>query len=50
MKIEMILERTQTEYSAYSLKYPVFTVGKSLQELKKNMLDALNLQRILLVL
>ena len=43
MKIEMILERTQTGYSAYSIKYPVFTVGKSLQELKKNMLDALNL-------
>ena len=50
MKIEMILEVTQTGYSNYSLKYHLFTVGKSLQELKKNMLDALNLQRILLVL
>ena len=43
MKIEMIVERTKTGYSAYSEKYPVFTVGKSLQELKANMLEALNL-------
>ena len=43
MKIEMIVERTKTGYSAYSEKYPVFTVGKSLQELKTNMLEALNL-------
>ena len=43
MKIEMIVERTKTGYSAFSEKYPVFTVGKSLQELKANMLEALNL-------
>ena len=43
MKIEMIVERTKTGYSAYSEKYPVFTVGKTLQELKTNMLEALNL-------
>ena len=43
MKIEMIVERTKTGYSAYAEKYAVYTVGKSLQELKANMLEALNL-------
>lgn len=43
MKIEMIVERTKTGYSAYAEKYPVYTVGKSLEELKANMLEALNL-------
>lgn len=43
MKIEMVLEKTETGYSAYSVKYPVFTVGSSLEELKANMLEALNL-------
>ena len=39
----MIVERTKTGYSAYAVKHSVFTVGKSLEELKLNMLDALNL-------
>jgi predicted RNase H-like HicB family nuclease len=43
MKIEMIVERTKTGYSAYSPKLPVYTTGKSLEELKVNMLEALNL-------
>jgi predicted RNase H-like HicB family nuclease len=43
MKIEMIIERTKTGYSAYAEKYPVYTVGGSLEELKANMLEALNL-------
>jgi predicted RNase H-like HicB family nuclease len=43
MKIEMIVERTKTGYSAFAKKYPIFTVGNSLQELKTNMLEALNL-------
>jgi predicted RNase H-like HicB family nuclease len=43
MKIEMIIERTKTGYSAYSTKFPVFTVGKSLDELKANILEAVNL-------
>jgi len=43
MKIEIIVERTKTGYSAYSEKYPVYTVGKSLQELKSNILEAINL-------
>ncbi len=43
MKIEMIVERTKTGYSAYAEKYPVYTVGSSLEELKANILDALGL-------
>lgn len=42
-KIEMIVERTNTGYSAYAVKDPVYTVGKNLQELKLNMVEALNL-------
>ena len=43
MKIEMNIERTRTGYSAYATKFPVFTVGKSLEELKANILEAVNL-------
>ncbi len=43
MKIEMIVEKTKTGYSAYASKYTVFTAGKNFELLKKNMLDALNL-------
>ena len=43
MKIEMIVEKTKTGYSAYTEKYAVYTVGSSLEELKENMLEALNL-------
>ncbi len=43
MKIEMIVEKTRTGYSAYAEKFPVYTVGKSLEELKSNILEALNL-------
>jgi predicted RNase H-like HicB family nuclease len=43
MKIEMIVEKTKTGFSAYAEKYPVYTVGKSLDELKIQMIDALNL-------
>lgn len=43
MKIEMIVERTKTGYSAYAVKYPIFTIGTSLEELKMNMLEALNI-------
>jgi predicted RNase H-like HicB family nuclease len=43
MKIEMIIERTKTGYSAYAEKHPVYTVGHTLEELKSNMLEALNL-------
>lgn len=43
MKIEMIIEKTKTGYSAYAKKYPVYTIGSSLDELKTNILEALNL-------
>ncbi len=42
-KIEMIVEKTKTGYSAYAEKHSVYTVGKSLEELKENILEALNL-------
>jgi predicted RNase H-like HicB family nuclease len=43
MKIEMIVERTKTGYSAFAEKHSVFTTGESLEELKKQMIEALNL-------
>jgi predicted RNase H-like HicB family nuclease len=43
MKIEMIVEKTRTGYSAYADKFPVYTIGKTLKELKANILEALNL-------
>jgi predicted RNase H-like HicB family nuclease len=43
MKIEMIVEKTRTGYSAYADRFPVYTVGKTLEELKANILEALNL-------
>ena len=39
----MVVEKTKTGYSAYAEKYPVYTVGNSLEELKTNILEALNL-------
>jgi predicted RNase H-like HicB family nuclease len=43
MKIEMIVEKTKTGYSAFAKKYPVYTTANSLDKLKTNMLEALNL-------
>lgn len=43
MKIEIIVEKTKTGYSAYAEKYPVYTVGNSLEDLKFNILEAINL-------
>ncbi len=43
MKIDLIVERTKTGFSAYAEKYPVYTVGSSLDELKVNIMEALNL-------
>src|ERR1700748_3188212 len=42
-KIEVIVERTNTGYSAYASKYSVFTTGNDFPELKTNILGALNL-------
>lgn len=43
MKITITVEKTKTGYSAFAEKYPVYTVGKSLEELKSNILEAVNL-------
>lgn len=43
MKTAIIVEKTKTGYSAYAEKYPVYTVGNTLDELKANILEALNL-------
>ena len=43
MKVEMIVERTKTGYSAYAKKYPVYTAGKNLSELKSRITEALNI-------
>ena len=42
-KIEIVVERTKKGYSAYASKYPVYTVGKSLEELQTNIVAAINL-------
>ena len=43
MKIEMIVEKTKTGYSAYASKHPVYSAGSNLEQLKTNILEALNL-------
>ena len=43
MKIDIIIEKTKTGYSAYSDKYPVFSVATTLEELKISILEAINL-------
>jgi hypothetical protein len=42
-KIEITVERTHTGYSAFAENYPVATTGTNLAELKRNILEALNL-------
>jgi len=37
------VEKTNTGYSAYSEKYPVFTTGKTVTELIDNFVEAMNL-------
>jgi hypothetical protein len=41
-KIEMIVERTNTGYSAYAKEYPAGTTGCNLHELTANMLEVMN--------
>lgn len=45
MKIKMIVEKTRTGYSAYAdnTEDMIFTVGKNLEELKRNILEVVNL-------
>lgn len=40
--ITFIIEKTGTGFSAYAKEYPVYTTGDTLDELKKNMTDAIN--------
>jgi predicted RNase H-like HicB family nuclease len=42
-KIVIIVEKTETGYAAYAEDFPVFTVGKDLDELKTNILEAINM-------
>lgn len=42
-KINLIVEKTSTGFSAYAEDLPVFTTGKSMTELKSNILEATNL-------
>ena len=47
MKIKVIIEKTSDGFSAYAEKVslPVGTMGDSIEEIRKNMIDALNLHQ-----
>ena len=42
-KIKMIIEKTNTGFSAFGDKYPIFTTGGSIPEFIENSLEASNL-------
>ncbi len=42
-KIKMIVEKTDTGFSAYSDKYPIFTTGRTIPELMENAYEAASL-------
>lgn len=42
-KIKMIVEKTDTGFSAFAVDYPIFTTGKTIPELFTNALEAANL-------
>jgi predicted RNase H-like HicB family nuclease len=42
-KIDMIVEKTDTGFSAYSDDYPIFTTGRTITELIDNAYEATNL-------
>jgi predicted RNase H-like HicB family nuclease len=42
-KIIMVIEKTETGFSAYSQTFPIFTTGKSIPELMNNSLEAVSL-------
>jgi len=42
-KIKVTIEKTNTGFSAGADKYPVYTAGDSLEEIKTNIREALNL-------
>lgn len=42
-KVNLIVEKTSTGFSAYAESLPVYTTGMSMTQLKDNILEALNL-------
>ena len=42
-KIKMIVEKTNTGFSAFSEEYPIYTTGKTVAELMNNALEAVSL-------
>lgn len=42
-KIVMVVEKTDTGFSAYSVDYPIYTTGRSIADLIKNAYEAANL-------
>lgn len=42
-KIHSTVEKTKTGFSAYANEYPVYTTGKTLSKLTKNLVEAFNL-------
>ena len=42
-KIAAKVEKTKTGFSAFAVDYPVFTTGKTISELNRNLTEALNL-------
>ena len=42
-KIKLIIEKTNTGFSAFSEDYPIFTTGRTIPELMDNALEAANL-------
>ena len=42
-KIKMIVEKTDTGFSAFSEEYPIYTTGRTIPELIDNALEAANL-------
>ena len=42
-KIRIIIEKTDTGFSAYSIDYPIYTTGKSVTDLINNAYEAANL-------
>ena len=42
-KIVAVVEKTNTGFSAFAVDYPAFTIGKTISELSRNIVEALNL-------
>lgn len=42
-KVILILEKTETGFSAYAVDYPIFTTGKTISDLLDNAFEAANL-------